>query len=258
MNKKTKLSYLIVIVFALALSLTSLVAVAKNESAKNDNSNKTSQSQVKGKDKTVNLKSFEKPDKTKGQTNAQVHEEKIEKVNEKLGEVSDQEESQGNTEISDQIDQVVTEQEQSQGETVAAIEEVESRGKIKTFLVGTDYKNLGQLRSSLVQNRNQIRKLTRTMSQVQNEGDQTLLQEQLETLMQERERIKEVITTNQDSFSLFGWVTRFLTNYEETPINQQEEEDLTEEVEEAIDDANENQETTEGTDITNTTETTTP
>lgn len=237
MNTKTKSAYLSVIVISLVFGFASLVAVAKNDNTKNDKSDKTSQSQGKSEDKTVNLKNFEKPDKIKGETNAQVHKEKIKEVNQELKQVATEEQSTGNSEVGNQIQQVVTEQEQSQEQIVEAIEEVESRGKVKTFLIGTDYKNLGQLRSSLVHNRNQIRKLTQTMAQVQNEGEQTLLQEQLQILMQERERIKTVITANESNFSLFGWVSRFLSNYEQTPINEQEENDLTEEVEEAIETA---------------------
>lgn len=241
MNQKTKLSYLSVISLALVFGFAPLVAVAKNDNAK---------AQSQGKNKTVNLKNFEKPDKTKGESNAQVHKEKTEKVSKELEQVAIQQEAEGNVEVSNQIQQVIQEQEQTQEQTTDAIEEVESRGKIKIFLIGNDYKNLGQLRSELVHNRNQIRKLTRTMTQVQNEGYQTLLQEQLETLMQERERIKTVITTNESSFSLFGWVTRFLNNYEQTPINEQEEDDLTEEVETAIN--NISTDTTENTDTSNT------
>jgi hypothetical protein len=233
MNRKTKLSSLAVIVLALAFGFASLVAIAKNDNS-SSKSSKTSQSQGKDKTTKANLKNFEKADKTTGRTNAQVHREKTQAVIQNLGQVAIQEESAGNTAVSNDVSQVVQEQEQAQEQTTEAIEQVEKRGKWKTFLIGTDYKNIGQLRSSLVHNRNQIRKLTRTMAQVQAGGDTTLLQAQLETLMQERERIKTIITTNESSFSLLGWVSRFLFNYEQTPINEQEETQLTTEVEDAI------------------------
>ena len=171
-------------------------------------------------------------------------------------------ENTGNTKISNQIEAVVAVQQQTQTETVAAIEEVETRGKVKTFLVGTDYKNLGQLRSSLVHNRNEIRQLTQTLTQTQTPENQALIEAQLATLMQERERIKTVITNNETSFSLFGWVSRFLFNYEQTPINEEEETQLTEDVKDAIDEAATPDTTTPTTEtpVTTkpTTETTTP
>lgn len=238
MNQKTKLSYLFVIVLSLVFGFASLAAVAKNDNAK-------AQLQGKNKAKTVNLKNFEKADKTKGVTNAQLHREKSEEMTRTLKEVANEEKTTGNTKASNQIQQVVVEQEQNQEQTADAIEQVETRGKVKTFLVGTDYKNLGQLRSSLVHNRNEIRKLTQALNQVQTNEDKAIIQAQLLTLTQERERIKTVITINESSFSLFGWVSRFLTNYEQPPINEQEETQLTNEVEGAIDNA-----TTETTDTT--------
>jgi hypothetical protein len=243
MNQKTKIAYLVVIVLSLAMGLTSLVAVAKNSNSKSNSSSKSSHSQ--GKSQSVNLKNYEKADKAKGTTNAQLHKKKTDEVVENLEQVVTTEESAGNTEISDQIEQVAQEQEQVQEQTTEAIEKIENRGKVKTFLVGTDYKNLGQLRSELVHNRNQIRKLTQALNQAPVGTDTALIEAQLATLMQERERIKTIITNNESSFSLFGWVLRFLTNYEMTPINEQEEDDLTEEVEDAIDNASD--ETTDAT-----------
>lgn len=228
MNKKTKFSYLSVIVLSLVFGAASLVAVAKNDNAKAQSQSKT---------KTANLKNFEKADKTKGTTNSQLHKVKSEEVTKNLKEEVTKQKTAGKTEVSNQIQQVVTEQEQSQAETVDAIAEVESRGKFKTFIAGEDYKNLGQLRSSLVHNRNEIRKLTQSLALVKTPEEKALIEAQLLTLTQERERIKTVITTNESSFSLFGWVSRFLNNYEQTPINETEETQLTTEVETAIETA---------------------
>lgn len=249
MNKKTKVAYIFAIVLALAVSFASLAAIAKNDgSNKGGNSKKSSQS--KEKSKKTDLKNYQKPDKSKGETNAQIHKEKRVEVVENLEEVANKEETVGNIEVSNQIQEVAKEQEQAQEQTAEAIEQVETRGKVKTFLVGTDYKNLGQLRSELVHNRNQIRKLTQTMNQVQNSGDATLLQQQLETLMQERERIKTFITDNENSFSLFGWVSRFLNDYDLNQINEQEENELTEEVEETIENVEANTSNTDTDDTT--------
>ena len=43
--------------------------------------------------------------------------------------------------------------------------------------MGTDYKNLGQLRSSMVQNKNQIKQLIQVMTQVQSDENKLVLQE---------------------------------------------------------------------------------
>lgn len=225
MKQKTKLSYLLVIASAFAFWSVAIIAVAKSDNVK---------TQSQGKSRTADLKNFEKADKAKGTTNAQIYEEKTKEVTKSLKAEATKQKAAGNTAVSEQIQQVVTEQEQTQEQTTEAIAEVESRGKVKTFLVGTDYKNLGQLRSGLVHNRNEIRKLTQTLTQVQTPEEKALIEAQLLTLTQERERIKTVITTNEDSFSLFGWAFRFLNNYEQDPINEKEETELINEVEAAI------------------------
>lgn len=229
--QKTKWVYFSVILLALALGLASFVALAKNDNAKNDKGNKSSQSE---KNKTVNLKNYKKPNEAKGETHAQLHKIKTDEVIKNLEIVADSEEAVGNNQVSDEIDEVAAEEDSNQEGTTEAIEELESRNKFKTFLVGTDYKNLGQLRSSLVHNRNEIRKLTRTLNQLQAGESGELTQKQLEILMEERQRIKELILKNEDSFSLLGWVSRFLSGYEETPISEEEEGQITQEVEEAL------------------------
>lgn len=228
---------IIAVVLALTLGLTAL-AMAKNDNAgggktKGNNSDKTSQSPKMN--KPVNLKNFERADRMTGKTNAQLHKEKIQEVVKNLEQAAKNEKSVGNPGISNEVVQVAEQEEAVETPTTQAIAEVEHRGKIKTFLLGTDYKNLGQLRSSLVHNRNQIRALTRTLSLVQaSGGDTALIQGQLETLMQERERIKSVITANESSFSIFGWIAKFISGYEKTPVDDAEETQLTTEVEKAI------------------------
>ncbi len=236
MNQKIRWTFAIFL--ALTMALGTSVTLAKSDKEKTN--------QGKNNSKSVNLKNFKKPDKAKGETNAQIHREKIKEVVQNLEQVANQEEEAGHGELRDQVAQVIQEQQQTQEQTAAAIGQVEKRGKIKTFLVGTDYKNLGQLRSSLVHNRNEIRKLTQTSAQVQSDESRALIEAQLAELMRERERIKAVITENQESFSLFGWVSRFLNDYEQIIINEQEETDLTEEVENVINtDPADNQETTQ-------------
>ncbi|TAK95873.1 hypothetical protein EPO05_03175 [Patescibacteria group bacterium] len=237
MQQKARFSYLFVMALALSLGFASLVAVAKGDNGKDKSGDN-------GKSNTASLKNFEKADKSKGTTNSQLHKEKSNEVAKNLKEVADDEETAGNTEVSEQIDEVAAEQDQNEEETTEAIAEVEGRGKVKTFLIGTDYKNLGQLRSSLVHNENDIRKLTKSLTQVQTPENQALIEAELATLMQERERIKTVITTNESSFSLFGWVSKFLSGYDSTPIDEQAEEDLATEVEEAIAEAPEATDTT--------------
>ena len=85
--------------------------------------------------------------------------------------------------------------------------------------MGDDYKNLGALRSYLAHNRNQIRKLVKVSEGLQGEESGEVVSEQLTTLMQERERIKTIIEENESTFSILGWITKFLSGYVDAPID---------------------------------------
>ncbi len=231
--------------------LVGSLAFAKKESADaNDNSSKSKSEKVK------ELKNFEKP--TKEKTNASIHKEKTDEVSSGLLDVAEVEKNKGQQnreektnekkinnpdvgaqeqvkektrdEIATELEDVASQTEEVQDETIDAIEEIEDRSGFKKFLVGTDYKNLGQLRSSLVQNRNQIRKLTGLSGDITDEDAKLATQEQLTILMQERERIKTVISENEGGFSLFGWVSRFMNNYPKVSIDDEEETQLIDEV----------------------------
>lgn len=228
MFQKAKISHIFVIVIALALGFASLAAVAKSDNAK------SSKAEEKKSEKSVNLKNFQEADAAKGQTNAQLHKEKSEEVVKSLKEVAKEEKAAGKAEVSEEIEEVIEGQEDAQEETAEAIEELEEEGKVKTFLVGTDYKNLGQLRSSLAHNTNDIRKLTKSLSGIQTPENQALIQAELETLMQEQQRLRTIIYDKQDDFSLFGWVARMMTGYVPLPAEDPEAAQLTAEVEEAI------------------------
>ncbi|HBI16734.1 MAG TPA: hypothetical protein DDY52_01050, partial [Candidatus Moranbacteria bacterium] len=184
MEQKIKPMYLFVISFFLLAGFASMAAIAKNDNDKNgsDKSNKagkTSQSEEAGGDKVINLKDYKKADVTKGETNAKVHKEKTTEVIENLEKIQVQKEiveAEDATRVEvknkakKQIAEVMVEQESSQEEVSTAIEEVENNGNLRKFIFGPDYKNLGQLRSELVQNRNQIRKLTQAIETLKING----------------------------------------------------------------------------------------
>jgi hypothetical protein len=169
----------------------------------------------KNADKSENKgnKPFDKPTPGTGSPNAALHKNKVLKVVDKLNEVSDEEEEIGNEETSEEIEEVANDEEENVDEVAEAIEAVETRPKWKTLLFGSDYKNLGQLRSHLAHNTNAIRKLTRAKNEVQAEGNEEDVQAQLGELIQERERIRNVITEYEDDFGILGWVFRFLNGY---------------------------------------------
>ncbi len=110
--------------------------------------------------------------------------------------------------IGEQVRNIAQQQNQSTDTTVQAMEKIKTRSQVKTFFFGSDYKNLGVLRSETIQTRNRLEQLNRLIENVQNEGDKTGLQNQTQILEQEQVKIENFIKTQESKFSLFGWLTK--------------------------------------------------
>jgi len=144
-----------------------------------------------------------KPKDNKGELTAASHRSVVANAVQELLAVADREGG-----IGEQVRTIAREQNQTKDQVADEISAVESRSKIKTFFFGSDYKNLGDLRSQMVQNRNQISQLTRLMNNAENDQDKTVLQSQIQILEQEQTKINDFITRNENKFSLFGWVVK--------------------------------------------------
>jgi len=110
--------------------------------------------------------------------------------------------------IGEQVRMIAQEQQQNQEKTADQIESIQKRNKIKTFLIGTDYKNVGALRSEMVQVRNRIAQLDRLVDQAATPEDKTALQAQIQTMEQEAADIDAFLKANESKFSLFGWFVK--------------------------------------------------
>ncbi len=143
-----------------------------------------------------------------GQITAQTHQSTVAGFVQSLLQVADR---QGG--IGEQVRTIAQQQNQSASTTIQSMEKIQTRNKVKTFLAGSDYKNLGALRSETVQTRNRLEQLNKLMENVQNEGDKTELQNQIQTLEQEQTRIESFIKAQEGKFSLFGWLAKWISGY---------------------------------------------
>ena len=137
------------------------------------------------------------------QINAQIHRSAVANFVQNLLQVADREGG-----IEKQVRVIAQQQNQSASSTASAIENVQARSKIKTFLIGTDYKNLEALRSEIVQTQNRLKQLNRLAENTQNEADKTEIQNQIQVLEQEQTKIENFIKTQESKFSLFGWLVK--------------------------------------------------
>ncbi|MES2471132.1 MAG: hypothetical protein V4526_02795 [Patescibacteria group bacterium] len=110
--------------------------------------------------------------------------------------------------IGTQVRAVAQSQNDSSTTTIAAIAEVEKRGSLRTFFFGSDYKNLGVIRSGMVTTANNIAKLKTLVSQATNASSKAELNVQIEALEDEQAELNAYVEAHEDTFSLFGWMNK--------------------------------------------------
>ncbi|MEK7555590.1 MAG: hypothetical protein AAB516_02095 [Patescibacteria group bacterium] len=110
--------------------------------------------------------------------------------------------------IGEQVRVVAQLQNETKDKMADGIDKIQNRSKIKTFLIGTDYKNIGQLRSEMVKTGNQIDWLKRLIDKATSEESKTTLQGQVQALEQEQQKIEDFFKANESKFSLFGWFVK--------------------------------------------------
>jgi hypothetical protein len=216
----------LLIIFSLSLFILTPTVMAKTNKGNSSTKNRSASSNER-------LKGYEKP-KDNVNTHAQIHKEKMDEVVSALEDIADDEGLFGNEDLVEALEELAEEEDVDIEEVADIIEEIEDQPGWKKFLLGTEYKNLGQLRSALVKNRNQIRKLNQNVEKASSEETKLMLQTQIETMTQERERIKDIIVEEESGFSLLGWLSKLLTGYKEEDLETEEEEELIDEVEEVL------------------------
>lgn len=108
--------------------------------------------------------------------------------------------------IGAEVKTIAQQQNDSEKTTTEAIVKVENRSGFKTFFVGSDYKNLGVLRSHVVITANQIDQLKKLLDRTIDSADKIELQAQIQVLEQMQVKINAFISKNENKFSLFGWM----------------------------------------------------
>ena len=103
----------------------------------------------------------------------------------------------------------VAEEEKTESEMVKQkMDKVEKRNKLKSFLIGSDYKNLGELKSELMTTQNRLNRLHKSLEKTTS----TTIKADLETQISELEAIKtkaeSFVKDNESKFSLSGWLVK--------------------------------------------------
>lgn len=175
-----------------------------NEQNQNQNQNQNQGKDVQNQEQENEQEGIENETKASVQVNGELHRSTVSDFVQGLLKVASR--SEGG--IGEQVRVIAQEQNQNKERVADQIEAIERRNKFKTFLIGTDYKNVGALRSEMVQTRNRLEELNRLIEQATNDADKTELQNQIQTMEEEQTKIETLLKKAEGKFSLLGWLVK--------------------------------------------------
>jgi DNA-binding ferritin-like protein len=108
----------------------------------------------------------------------------------------------------EQVQDVIQAQEQLNEEAVKLMEKAQTRSDLMFFLFGPDWGAVKLMKQQLEQNQNQVKNLLELKIQTQNQAEQDMLQQVIQTVEKQNTSLQEAIQSQEGGFSLFGWVFR--------------------------------------------------
>lgn len=142
-------------------------------------------------------------DGVRGQLTADAHRSTVAMFVQSLLDVANREGIMG-----EQVRVIAQAQKDSEATTTEAIQKISSRSSLKTLLWGSDYANLGVLRSGMVVTQNHLNQLNTVLASTTDATDRATITAQINALTQDQASIKNFVTAHENSFSFFGWFTR--------------------------------------------------
>lgn len=140
---------------------------------------------------------------TNGQITSLEHRSTVASFVQSLLEVADREGG-----IGAEVREIAKTQNDSATTTTSAMVKVEDRGSFRTFLLGSDYKNLGVIRSELATTSNNIARLKSILDKTTNTADRVELNTQIQALEANQVKVDAYVNEHEGTFSLFGWFVK--------------------------------------------------
>lgn len=110
--------------------------------------------------------------------------------------------------IGQEVSKIAKEQEDSAKEIEKAMDKVDMAGRFRTLFIGTDYKNLGALRSEFVKTQNAIDRLTKAMERATDVSVKADLQKQIDALKVIQTKAETFTKNHEGQFSFLGWFVK--------------------------------------------------
>ena len=140
---------------------------------------------------------------SEGQLTAEAHRNTVASFVKSLQDVANREGG-----IGEKVRAIARAQNDSASTTSSAMIKVEKRSHIRTFFLGSDYKNLGTIRSGIATTSNNISQLKALLDKTTSTSDRATLSAQIQVLEAEQAKIEAYVKAHESTFSLFGWFTK--------------------------------------------------
>jgi hypothetical protein len=141
---------------------------------------------------------------TRGEISAAEHRSDVAAFVRSLLDVADREHGG----IGAQVRAIAHEEDETGSTTAEAMTKVEERGSLRTFLFGSDYKNLGVIRSGIATTSAHIEQLTRMRDAATSASEKAELSAHIDVLASARAELDAYVTAHEEVFSIFGWFVR--------------------------------------------------
>ncbi|MBI2030143.1 hypothetical protein HYT05_00810 [Candidatus Kaiserbacteria bacterium] len=110
--------------------------------------------------------------------------------------------------LGEEVRVVAQTQNDSASTTAEAIAKVESRNPIMVFLIGSDYKNLGKIRSEVSTTASSITRLKNAASKTTDATVKAELEAEIKVLEDSQVKLESYVEAHESAFSLFGWAMK--------------------------------------------------
>lgn len=140
-----------------------------------------------------------------GEIAGEKHRSDVAEVVKKLEKIADKDIS-----IGKEVMDVAKEEKDASEKVKDKMNAVDKRGGFKTFLIGSDYKNLGELRSELVRTDNDLNRLNKALGKATDVSIKADLEAQIKELSAIKSEAEDFAKSIDGKFSLFGWLVRML------------------------------------------------
>lgn len=110
--------------------------------------------------------------------------------------------------IGQQVSEIAKQQEQAQDQIGQALDKIENRKGILKTILGPNFGAVDDMKKFMEQNKLRIQQLQTLKNQTQNQGDDTQLQEMIQSMIEQNTALQNIVTAEEALGSPLGWLIK--------------------------------------------------